>query len=83
MVVEELHEPIRVRADFAAGAITPLAFKRDTQVLHVTKVHARWEDRSGTFKRYHFSVEAAGNVFELHLDSSDMSWRLDRVCLEG
>ena len=83
MVVEELHEPIRVRADFAAGAITPLAFKRGSRVLRVTRLNARWEDRSGAFKRYHFSVEAAGNVFELHLDSGDMSWRLDRVCLEG
>jgi hypothetical protein len=83
MVIEELHEPIRVRADFAASAITPLAFKRGPQVLRITRVNARWEDRSGTFKRYHFSVDAAGNVFELHLDSSDMSWRLDRVCLEG
>jgi len=83
MIVEELDEPIRVRADFSAGSVTPRAFKRGTQVLHVTKVNARWEDREGRFKRYHFSVEAAGNLFELHLDSRDMSWRLDRVCLEG
>ena len=83
MIVEELNEPIRVRADFSAGSVTPKAFKRGTQILHVTKVNARWEDREGRFKRYHFSVEAAGNLFELHLDSRDMSWRLDRVCLEG
>ena len=83
MIVEELNEPIRVRADFSAGSVTPKAFKRGTQVLHITNVNARWEDREGRFKRYHFSVEAAGNLFELHLDSRDMSWRLDRVCLEG
>ncbi len=83
MVIEEINEVVRVRADFAAEAITPRAFRRGTKVYAVTKVNARWEDRTGAFKRYHFSVEAAGNVFELHLDSRDMSWHLDRVCLEG
>ena len=83
MVVEELDEPIRVRADFSAGGVEPRAFKRGTQVLTITQVNARWEDRTGTFKQYHFSVEADGNLFEIHLDTRDMSWRLDRVCLEG
>ena len=27
--------------------------------------------------------EADGNLYEIHLDSRDMSWQLDRVCLEG
>jgi hypothetical protein len=83
MIVENLNESIRVRADFSGGAITPRVFRRGTQVLCITRVNARWEDRPDAFKRYHFSVEAGGNVFELHLDSRDMSWRLDRVCLEG
>lgn len=83
MVVEEINERVRVRADFSAEAIRPRAFRRGAKVYAVTKVNARWEDRTGAFKRYHFSVEAAGNVWELHLDSRDMSWRLDRVCLEG
>jgi len=83
MVVEEINEVVRVRADFAAEAITPRAFRRGGRVYTVAKVNARWEDRTGDFKRYYFSVEAAGNVFELHLDSRDMLWHLDRVCLEG
>ena len=83
MIVEEIDEPIRVRADFAGGAVTPRAFRRGSQVLRVTRINAAWEDRSGTCKRYHFSVEADGHIYELHLDSRDMSWRLDRVCLEG
>ena len=83
MVVEELDEPIRVRADFSAGAVTPKAFRRGTQLFHVEHIHARWEDRLDAAKRYHFSIESGGNLFEIHLDSRDMSWRLDRVCLEG
>ena len=83
MMVEELNERIRVRADFAGAEVTPRAFKRGARVYQIARVNAAWEDRQGTFKRYHFSVEADGNIFELHLDSRDMSWHLDRVCLEG
>ena len=83
MLVEDLKEPISVRADFSGGVVTPRAFKMGAQTHAITKVNARWEDRKMRAKRYHFSVEAAGNIYELHLDSRDMSWQLDRVCLEG
>ena len=83
MQIEALNETIKVRADFTGGEITPLAFKRSGRTFRVNRVNARWEDREGTFKRYYFSVEAEGNVYELHLDSRDMSWRLDRVVMEG
>ncbi len=83
MMVEEINEIVRVRADFSAAEVTPRAFKRGGRVFRVTKVNVRWEDRTGEHKRYHFSVEAAGNIFELHLDTRDMMWRLDRVCMEG
>ena len=84
MIVEEINEPIRVRADFSsADGVTPRAFRRGVHVHNITQINARWEDRTGRFKRYHFSVESDGNLFEIHLDSRDMSWHLDRVCLEG
>jgi len=83
MVIEELNELIRVRADFSAAGVRPRAFKRNGRVFRIVRLNASWEDRQGTFKRYHFSVEAEGNIYELHLDSRDMSWHLDRVCLEG
>ena len=83
MVVEELNELIRVRADFSASGVEPRAFKRGVRIFRITRINARWEDRTTSSKRYHFSVEADGNLFEMHLDSRDMSWHLDRVCLEG
>jgi len=83
MVVEDVNEVVRVRADFAGPVVTPRAFKRKGRVYAITRVNAAWEDREGAFAKYHFSVEAEGNVYELHLDSRDMSWRLDRVCMEG
>ncbi len=83
MIVERLDEPIKVRADFTGGIVTPLAFKRRGEVFRVSRVNARWTDAEGECKRYFFSVEAKGDIFELHLDSRNMCWRLDRVCLDG
>ncbi len=83
MAIEVLDEAIKVRADFTAGLIRPLAFKRNGRIWRIGKVNAHWEDRRERFNRYFFSVEAEGNIFEIHLDSRDMSWRLDRVYLDG
>ena len=82
MLVENLNEPVKVRADFEGGVIVPLAFKRNGKTFHITRVNTSWKDREGTFVRYYFSVEAEGTVYELHLDSGDMGWILDRVCVE-
>lgn len=82
MTIEMLNEAVKVRADFKGGTITPLAFKRNGKTFRVQRVNARWEEREGQYVRYCFSVEAEGNVFELHLDSRNMSWRLDRVYVE-
>jgi len=83
MLVETLNEPIKVRADFTGGALTPLLFKRDGRTFRIRKINASWEDQQRQFKRYFFSVEAEGNVYELHLDLRTLAWRLDRVCLNG
>jgi hypothetical protein len=83
MTVEELNERVRVRADFSADGVTPRAFKRRGRVFRIERVNARWEDHTLNARRFHFSVEAEGNVYELHLDSRDMGWTLDRVILEG
>jgi hypothetical protein len=82
MLVEILNETVKVRADFQGGVITPLAFKHNGRTLHVERINARWEDRETRFKRWFFSVRAEGAVYELHLDSADMTWHLSRVCLE-
>jgi len=83
MIIETLDEPIEVRADFTRGLIRPIAFKRNGQVWRIMKINARWEDRQGCFRRFYFSVEAGGNTFKIHLDTRDMSWRLDCVYLDG
>jgi hypothetical protein len=85
MHVEELDEPITVRADFAGGQVTPRAFKRlgagAGRTYTVGSVNGRWVDREGRHPTYHFSVQADGDTYYISLATADMSWRLERVIL--
>jgi len=84
MRVERFDEPIKVRADFQGGTITPLIFRRGTQDYRVATVNARWEDREGTQKLFFFSVTVtSGDVYQLRLESGDMVWTLESVMLDG
>jgi len=81
--VEWLHEAIVVRADFRGGTIVPLLFRRQQQTFRIDRVNAAWQQRETDCRRYCFSVQVNGDIFELHLDGRDMQWWLERVCLEG
>ena len=80
MQTERLDEPVKVRADFSGGAITPLAFKRGQVTHKVTEVITSWLDREGRFPRHHFSVRAEnGDLYRLCLRMEDMVWILETV----
>ncbi len=84
MRVEPIQERIKVRADFEGAKVTPLLFLRNGQKHRVLKVNLRWEDREGGRKLYYFSVSVeSGDVYQMHLDSADLSWHLDFVMLES
>ena len=85
MQIERLDEPIRVRADFQGGDISPLYFQRGVYRYRVTQVHTCWIDREGVFPRIHFAIdaqsEADSGTYEMHFNSKELSWYLDRVVL--
>ena len=84
MLVEHLDEKIKVRADFKGGGIKPLVFVRRGQIHRVTKVNCRWMDREGTAKVFYFSVSVdSGDVYQIHLNTGDMTWHLDLVMVES
>lgn len=81
---EAIDEAVAVRADFRGGTATPLAFRRGAREHRVTRVNARWVDRSGKHPRFYFSVAVeSGDVYQLQLHAADLVWRLDSVTLEG
>jgi hypothetical protein len=87
MHIEDLDEPICVRADFTGGKVTPRLFKRVVgdvgRTYTVAAVNGRWVDREGSRPVYHFSVQAEGDTYYLCLTTADMMWRLEKVVVEG
>lgn len=84
MKSEAIDEAVAVRADFRGGIVTPVAFRRGAREHRVTRVNARWIDRSGRHPRFYFSITAdSGDVYQLHLHGADLVWWLDSVSLEG
>lgn len=84
MRVERLDETVGCVACFEPGRLTPLVLQRGEREEPVLRVHARWLDRSQRHPQHYFSVEvASGEIFELRLDTGDLSWRLQSVLLEG
>ncbi len=80
MQVVEIHEAVKVRADFQGGRITPLYLKRGGRTHRLTRVNARWVDRDGRQPRHYFSVtDTAGDVYQLVLRGEDMVWMLENV----
>jgi hypothetical protein len=81
---EKLEEPVKVRADFQGGEITPLRFKRGPTELKVTRVNSRWKDRAGKRCLCYFSVTThSGDIYQLRFDTGDLAWRVDSVMYEG
>lgn len=81
---EPIDEAVKVRADFLGGMITPLVFRRGSEVKKVRAVNTRWQDARGRHRLCYFSVTAdSGDVYQLCFDTGDLTWRLEYVMFEG
>ena len=86
MVVEQLHEPLKVRADFEGGSVRPLQFRsRSRGVLLITRMNASWESREDRNRFLYFSVcvEGSSDVFQLCYRERDRTWWLDSVMMDA
>ena len=83
VLIEDIDEAVPVRADFKGGEVSPLVFRRSGRDYKVEAVNSRWIDREGTHPRLYFSVEAQGDTYLLSLATENMTWRIEKVMLEG
>lgn len=84
MRVEQINEPIKVRADFQGGQIRPLRFKRHGKEQRIKSINAHWETREGRRKLHYFSVTVeSGDVCQLYFNNEDLIWWLDSIMLDG
>ena len=83
MQVMELHEAVKVRADFQGGRIRPLLFRRGDQVYTIRRVNTSWEDREGKHKNFYFAVSVgSGDVYQISLKGGEMVWYLESVTMD-
>ncbi len=82
-MVEVIDEPIDVSAIFRNGRVRPLSFIWNRERYEIKEITYIWNDRQGEAKLYYFSVSDGVNLYELCLNSADMSWRLNKVHFDG
>jgi len=81
---ERLDEPVKVRADFQGGVVTPVLFRRGEARLSVRAVNTRWQEARGQRRLCYFSVTAdSGDVYQLCFDPATLAWRVESVLLDG
>lgn len=82
-MIEEIGEPIDVSAVFSRG-VRPVAFRWRKRRYVVTEVTGRHSALKGGYRRYSFAVRAGTDeIYEITLDTRDMTWRLERVHSAG
>ncbi len=83
-MITEIGESIIVAAVFRDNSITPRSFLWRRRRYRVNKVHGHYHYFKGVYRQncYSLSCETA-DIFEVSFDAEDMSWRLERVHVEG
>ncbi len=82
MHIEQINEPVKVRADFQGGRIRPLRFKRQGREHVVKTVNACWETREGRRTLHYFSVTIeSGDVCQLYFNNEELVWWLDSIMM--
>lgn len=75
-----INDSIDVLTRFQHGQIVPLRVRWDDRIFNVDRITGRWLYREGDFKEYFFSLLVTGDrLMEIHLDTRDMSWTLDKI----
>jgi len=84
MRFEDIGEPIEVIALFRAGKMTPVKFRWNGRVYRIERVNGGWKSDQGRERISHFSVMSEGpDVYEISCSLENLTWKIDRVCLEG
>ena len=84
MGYEEIFDAVEVITHFQDGHIRPLRFRWNGRVYPVKRVETQWREPAGSAQILHFSVQSESkDCFELTFDTSNFSWQLARVYLDG
>jgi hypothetical protein len=83
-MITEISEPITVAAVFRQGRVTPKVFSWRGRRYQVKQVLGDYHYFKGFYRQNCYSITCdTSDVFEIALDTEDMSWRLERMHVEG
>lgn len=75
--MQRIDEPVRVGAVFGPGSkIRPAWFEWRRRKYEIGEVTYRWHEREGGTTIIHFSVVAAGALYEMVFDTGRQTWTL-------
>lgn len=80
-MAERIGDKIEAKAFFKSGKISPLSFIWQNWEYKVERVNFSWIKREGYIIYHYFSVNVAGNIYELCFKKDDLSWYLSKIHL--
>ncbi len=76
---EALNERIEVLAQFKHAKIFPKSFTWNNKEYPIQAITYNWQERVGQALINYFSVNCAGQLYQLSFDNSTFRWQIDKL----
>lgn len=78
-MVLDVHESIEVSAVFTRGRLKPVSFMWNRRHYRVDEITGSYRYLVGASKCYGYTVRSGDDLYELSLNTGDMTWRLEKI----
>lgn len=82
-MVIDVHEPIEVSAVFIRGRLKPVSFVWDRRHYRIAEITGVYKYYAGEHRCYGYTVRSGIELYEISLNTGDMTWRLEKIHGEG
>ena len=76
---EALNERIEVLAYFKQAKIFPQSFLWHNKEYKIDRITYNWQERSGQAMINYFSVESAGQLYQISFNNATFRWQIDKI----
>jgi hypothetical protein len=82
-MVLDVHEPIEVSAIFVRGRMKPVSFIWNRRHYKIAGITGVYKYSVGFSRCYGYTVASGEDVYEISLNTGDMTWRLEKMHGKG
>lgn len=82
-MVIDVHEPIEVSAVFVRGRLKPVSFVWDRKHYRIAEITGAYKYYTGAHRCYGYTVRSGVELYEISLNTGDMTWHLEKIHGEG